>query len=115
MRTKKTSKIYRTGIKGLLINNDLCFVENNISQLTQNFRLANKIKVLLVFERYQLPIKGLYICCQECYAYSTLKNKLQSTIIKKVYKPELWFLCSAHRIIVLYICMKFHENISNNF
>ena len=59
MRTKKTSKIYRTGrpIKGLLINNDLRFVENNISQLTQNFRLANKIKVLPVFERYQLPIK----------------------------------------------------------
>ena len=44
MRTKKTNKIYRTGIKGLLINNDLRFVENNISQLTQNFRLANKIK-----------------------------------------------------------------------
>ena len=157
MRTKKTSRIYRTGIKGLLINNDLCFVENNISQLTQNFRLANKIKVLLVFERYQLPIKELYLCCQECYAYSTLKNKLdyqvsicslippataisktqdkvdmsvwwklpfsiffiiyyvQSTIINKVYKPELWFLRSAHPIIVLYVCMKFHENISNNF
>ena len=57
MRTKKTNKIYRTGIKGLLINNDLRFVANNISQLTQNFRLANKIKVLPVFERYQLPIK----------------------------------------------------------
>ena len=24
---------------------------------------------------------------------------------------ELCFLCSAHPIIVLYICMKFHENI----
>ena len=67
MRTKKTSKIYRTGIKGLLINNDLRF--------TQNFRLANKIKVLPVFERYQLPIKELYLCSQECYAYLTLKNK----------------------------------------
>ena len=75
MRTKKTSKIYRTGIKGLLINNDLRFVENNISQLTQNFRFANKIKVLPVFERYQLPIKELYLCRQECYAYFTLKNK----------------------------------------
>ena len=59
MRTKKTSKIYRTGSKGLLINNDLRFVKNNISQLTQNFRLANKIKILPVFERYQLPIKEL--------------------------------------------------------
>ena len=61
MRTKKTSKIYRTGIKGLLTKNDLSFVENNISQLTQNFRLANEIKVLPVFQRYQLLIKELYL------------------------------------------------------
>ena len=40
---------------------------------------------------------------------------VQSAIINKVCKPELWFLCSAYPIIVLYICMKFHENISNNF
>ena len=40
---------------------------------------------------------------------------VQSAIINKVCKPELWFLSSAHPIIVLYICMKFHENISNNF
>ena len=40
---------------------------------------------------------------------------LQRAIINKVCKPELWFLCSAHPIIVLYICMKFHENISNDF
>ena len=75
MRTKKTRKIYRTGIKGLLINNDLCFVENNISQLIQNFRLANKITLLPVFERYQFSIKELYLCRQECYAYLTLKNE----------------------------------------
>ena len=75
MRTKKTSELYRTGIKGLLINYDLRFVDNNISQLTQNFRLANKIKILPVFERYQLPIKELYLCRQECYANLTLKNK----------------------------------------
>ena len=36
----------------------------------------------------------------------------KKAIINKVCKPELWFLCSAHPIIVLYICMKFHENIS---
>ena len=40
---------------------------------------------------------------------------VQSPIIKKLCKPELWFLCSAHPIIVLYICMKFNENISNDF
>ena len=36
---------------------------------------------------------------------------VQRAIINKVCKPELWFLCSVHPIIVLYICMKFHENI----
>ena len=40
---------------------------------------------------------------------------VQSPIINKVCKTELWFLCSAHPISLLYICMKFHENISNNF
>ena len=42
MRTKKTSEIYRTGIKGLLINYDLRFVDNNISQLTQTSDLLIK-------------------------------------------------------------------------
>ena len=32
---------------------------------------------------------------------------VQRAIIYKVCKSELWFLCSAHPIIVLYICMKF--------
>ena len=40
---------------------------------------------------------------------------VQRAIINKVCKPELCFLCSAHPIIVLYICMKNHENISYNF
>ena len=35
---------------------------------------------------------------------------VQRVITSKVGKPELWFMCSAHH---LYICGKFHENISN--
>ena len=31
----------------------------------------------------------------------------------KVGKPGLWFVCSACRLIVLYICVKFEENISD--
>ena len=38
---------------------------------------------------------------------------VQRAIINNECKPELWFACSAHHIIVLYICMKFHETISN--
>ena len=34
-------------------------------------------------------------------------------ITPNVGKPELWFMCSEHCLMVLYICVKFHENISN--
>ena len=37
----------------------------------------------------------------------------QRVITPSVGKPELWFMCSAHRLIVIYIGMKFRENISN--
>ena len=33
----------------------------------------------------------------------------------KVYGQELRFLCSARRLIMLYISMKFNENILNGF
>ena len=34
---------------------------------------------------------------------------------KKKCNPELRFLRSALRLMLLYICVKFHENISNGF
>ena len=40
---------------------------------------------------------------------------VQMTITPKVGKPELWFLCSVHHLMVLYISVKFHVNISNSF
>ena len=54
-------------------------------------------------------------CMVEMAIFNILHNLLCSMgIINKVCKPELCFLCSANPIIVLYICMKFHENISND-
>ena len=38
---------------------------------------------------------------------------VQRAITPKVSKPELRFICSACRLIVLYICVKFRQNISN--
>ena len=35
---------------------------------------------------------------------------VQRAITPKVGKPELQFMCSAHRLIMLYICVKFLEN-----
>ena len=40
---------------------------------------------------------------------------VQRAITPKVGKPQLWFMCSACCLIVLYTCVKFRENISNGF
>ena len=37
----------------------------------------------------------------------------QREITPKLSEAELWFLCMTHRLIVLYICMKFHLNSFN--
>ena len=37
----------------------------------------------------------------------------QRAITLKVEKPELQFLCSARRLMVFNVCVKFHENMSS--
>ena len=39
----------------------------------------------------------------------------QRAITKKVKEPELRFMCSAHRLMVFKVCVKFHENMSSGF
>ena len=36
-------------------------------------------------------------------------------ITQKVDEPELWFMCSARRLMVFNVCVKFHENMSSGF
>ena len=36
-------------------------------------------------------------------------------LLKQVRQKRIWFLFSANCLIVLYICTKFHENISKGF
>ena len=40
---------------------------------------------------------------------------VERAITPQVDKPELRFMCSAYCFIVLYICVKFHQNILNSF
>ena len=40
---------------------------------------------------------------------------VQRAITPKVGKSVLWLMCSAYRFIVLYICVKFCENILRGF
>ena len=39
----------------------------------------------------------------------------QRAITQKVEKPELPFMCSARRLMVFNVCVKFHENMSSGF
>ena len=39
----------------------------------------------------------------------------QRAITRKVGKPELQFMCSARRLMVFNVCVKFHENMSSGF
>ena len=36
---------------------------------------------------------------------------VQRALTPRVGQPKLWFLSSARRLMVLYICERFHENI----
>ena len=40
---------------------------------------------------------------------------IQRTVTLKVGKQELQFMCSAPRLMVFNICVKFHENMSSGF
>ena len=40
---------------------------------------------------------------------------IQRAITLKVGKQELQFMCSACRLIVFNVCVKFHENMSRGF
>ena len=42
-------------------------------------------------------------------------NNVQRTVSPKAGNSVLWFLCSAHHIMKIYIRVKFQENISNSF
>ena len=52
-------------------------------------------------------------------ADTTILQNLLFSISKghnsKIHNPEVQFLCPARRLMLLYICVKFHENISNGF
>ena len=41
--------------------------------------------------------------------------RFQRGITTKLYRQELLFLCSARRLVMLYISVRFHENILKGF
>ena len=55
------------------------------------------------------------ICQEVLKLWSGHENRTQRAITPKVGEPELQFICSASRLIVFNVCVKFHENMSSGF
>ena len=55
--------------------------------------------------------------CQAVLSYGadTKIVNIQRKKTPKVEIPELQFMCSAHRLMVFNVCVKFHENMSSGF
>ena len=70
--------------------------------------------VLYIWEKFHKNIWNGLQLTERTQVHHTRFN-VQRAITPKVGKPELCFMCSVCRFIVLYICVKFHENISNGF
>ena len=51
----------------------------------------------------------------QSYGADTKIVNTQRAITPKVQNPELRFICSAGRLMVFNICVKFHENMSSGF
>ena len=49
------------------------------------------------------------------FATETAPYKVQRGITQKLYIQELWFLRSAHRLMLINISMTFHDDIMNGF
>ena len=63
---------------------------------------------------------ALYFCevswkYLEWFSHEITIVKFQREITPKIYRQELQFLSCAHQLIMLYISMKFHENILKGF
>ena len=41
--------------------------------------------------------------------------KVPKAVTQKVYSQELWFLCSAHHLMLFDIYLKFHEDSLNSY
>ena len=49
------------------------------------------------------------------WRHDFVRDKVQRVITKKIYMQELPFLHSAHRLMLIDICMKFHEDSLRGF
>ena len=68
------------------------------------------LMVLYICEKFHKNILNGFQLTERTQVHGR-NGYVQSIITPKAGKPELRFMCSACRLIVLYICVKFCENI----
>ena len=91
---------------------------NSKSRLTSVTFLCSThcLTVLYICEKFHQNIWIGFQLTERTRVYSlNCWFNVQRALTPKIAKPVLLFMCSAHRLIVLYICVKFCENISNGF
>ena len=70
--------------------------------------------VLYICKKFRHYISNCFQLTEQTRVYGrNAMFTVQRPITIKVSKPGLQFMCSVHHLIVLYICVKFHENISD--
>ena len=66
--------------------------------------------------KFHEGILNVFLVTERIRPYSKIYYfQFQRAITPKIRNPELWFLRSVRRLMLFYICIKFHENISNGF
>ena len=71
------------------------------------------LNICMKFYEYILNSSKVIEWTRFCQETGTLK--VRRDVTQKVSIQELWFLCSACRLMLINICMKFHEDILSGF
>ena len=64
---------------------------------------------------YEHILNGFKVVERTWFCHRTANYKVQKDVTQKVSIQELWFLHSACRLMLVNICMYFHEDILNGF
>ena len=81
------------------------------SNQLQFFFILHVVSWCFAFVRILIIISPRVLKNGHGYMVEMVIFNVQRAITPKVGKPELGFMCSASHLIVLYICVKFHEYI----
>ena len=79
-------------------------------------RSACRLMLVNICMKFHEGILNVFWVTEQTRPYHKIYNfQFQRAITPKIRNPELRFLRSARCLMLLYNCVKFHENISNGF